>query len=63
MQFKKIYGVFANQNYKKGMYVCFYDEQFKNIQSIDDFRYSIIEPFNNKRFIGYNYVKNKNGVG
>ena len=56
-------GLFATKKYKKGDLICFYDCEERNINSIDDFVYSIINPFNKKLYIGYRDLMNENGTG
>jgi hypothetical protein len=57
------YGVFAKCKYKKGDYICFYDAIEGDVKTIDDFIYSIKNPFDNKNYIGCKKIKNKDGVG
>jgi len=57
------YGVFTTKKYNKGEYICFYDACEGNIKSIDDFIYSIKNPFTNKNYIGSKKIKNKDGIG
>ena len=57
------YGVFTTKKYNKGEYICFYDAYEGNIKSIDDFIYSIKNPFTNKNYIGSKKIKNKDGIG
>lgn len=51
------------KKYKKGDLICFYDCEERNINSINDFVYSIVNPFNKKIYIGYNELNNENGTG
>jgi SET domain-containing protein len=57
------YGVFAKCEYKKGDYICFYDAVEADINTTDDFIYSIKNPFDNKNYIGCKKIKNKDGIG
>ena len=57
------YGVFTKKKYNKGEYICFYDAYEGDIKCIDDFIYSIKNPFTNKHYIGNKKIKNKNGIG
>ena len=57
------YGVFTKCKYKKGDYICFYDAIEGDINKIDDFIYSIKNPFDNKNYIGCKKIKNKDGIG
>jgi hypothetical protein len=56
-------GLFAKKKYKKGDLICFYDCEERNISSIDDFIYSIINPFNKKLYIGYSEIRSERGTG
>jgi len=56
-------GLFTTKCFKKGEFICYYDGEEKNIKSEEDFSYSITNPFTKKTLIGYNYIKNNNGVG
>jgi hypothetical protein len=56
-------GLFTTKSYKEGEFICYYDGEERNIESLNDAIYSIGNPFNNKILIGYNYKKNENGVG
>jgi hypothetical protein len=56
-------GLFATKKYNKGDLICFYDCEEKKINSINDFVYSIINPFNKKLYVGYSELMNKNGTG
>ena len=57
------YGVFTTKKYNNGEYICFYDAYEEDIKSIDDFIYSIKNPFTNKNYIGNKKIKNRNGIG
>ena len=57
------YGVFTTKKYNKGEYICFYDAYEGNAKTIDDFIYSIKNPFTNKNYIGNKKIKNKDGIG
>ncbi len=56
-------GVFTTRSYKKGEYVCYYDGVEKEIESVEDATYSMINPFNDKILIGYKNKRNNDGVG
>jgi hypothetical protein len=56
-------GLFATKHYNKDDLICFYDCEEREINSIDDFIYSIINPFNKKLYIGYSELRNENGTG
>ena len=56
-------GLFAIKNYKKDEFICYYDGEEKQIETLNDLTYCITNPFNLRTLVGYNYVKNENGVG
>lgn len=57
------YGVFSTQKYKMGDFVCFYDCEEKEITNDVDFTYSIKVPFNEKQYVGYTELREKDGTG
>jgi len=57
------YGVFATRKYKIGDFVCFYDCEEKKITNEVDFTYSIKVPFNEKQYVGYTELREKDGTG
>lgn len=57
------YGVFTTTKYNKGEYICFYDCYRGNIKNIDEFIYSIKNPFTNENYIGCKKIKHKDGIG
>lgn len=56
-------GVFATKSYKKGDYICFYDCRIKDIETLDDFIYSIKNSLNDKIYVGFKDIRTSDGVG